>query len=232
MSPHGHFPRKLLALVALLLLVPSGTALGSQTYADSPGDAPGGAPDITSVAISHKLAGDVTFKVAFANRSTVAGDDLVIVGIDSDQNRGTGYSDGIDWEIYVPGDTPTLGWIYRWDAEDTSGVASVSWLNQAMTLTVNKAQVGNPTTAFNFGLISHTGGAMSLANVELFPHLGMPLLAYSLATEIARVQLPKAVSTVKAGKVFSIRGAKVELTTDEVFSPDTLTARRRSAAKR
>ena len=113
MSPHGHFPRKLLALVALLLLVPSGTALGSQTYADSPGDAPGGAPDITSVAISHKLAGDVTFKVAFANRSTVAGDDLVIVGIDSDQNRGTGYSDGIDWEIYVPGDTPTLGWIYR-----------------------------------------------------------------------------------------------------------------------
>jgi hypothetical protein len=150
------------------------------------------------VAISHKLAGDVTFKVAFANRSTVAGDDLVIVGIDSDQNRGTGYSDGIDWEIYVPGDTPTLGWIYRWDAEDTSGVASVSWLNQAMTLTVNKAQVGNPTTAFNFGLISHTGGAMSLANVELFPHLGMPLLAYSLATEIARVQLPKAVSTVKA----------------------------------
>jgi hypothetical protein len=88
MSPHGHFPRKLLALVALLLLVPSGTALGSQTYADSPGDAPGGAPDITSVAISHKLAGDVTFKVAFANRST--GDDLVIVGIDSDQNRGLG----------------------------------------------------------------------------------------------------------------------------------------------
>ena len=229
----GHSTRKLLALVAVLLFVPAGSAFGVQTYADTAGDAPGGAPDMTAVTIAHKLAGDITFQVAFANRTMLAGSDLVVVGFDSDQNLATGYrEDGVDWEIYVPGETPTVGYLYRWDLEEPSGVVPVTWSNQAMTLAFNKAQIGNPTTAFSFDLMSHTGGDMTLGNTELMPHLGSPpTLSYSLATEIATIQPATTATKVKAGKVFSVKQATVKLTTDEVFTPETLTAKATVAGK-
>ena len=57
------------------------------------------------------------------------------------------------------------------------------------------------------------------------------MLNYSLAVEISKIQLAKTVTTVKAGKVFSVRGATIKLTTDEVFKPETLTAKAKIGTK-
>lgn len=72
---------------------------------------------------------------------------------------------------------------------------------------------------------------MNIRNTEMVPHLGQPWFTYSLATQIAEIQLPKTVSTVKAGSVFSVRNAAVRLSTDELFKPDTLTAKATIAGK-
>ncbi len=221
------FPRRLLVLVALLVLVPAGGAVASQQYADTAGDAPGGAPDITQVTLSHQLAGKVTFQIAFANRTTIAGQDEVYTGIDSDQNPATGV-EGIDYLVMVYGDAPELGWIAA-AGSNTMFLVPVTWANQTMSYVVDKALIGNPTNGFGFFVLSHTGGALSDANTELVPHSGM--LSYSLAVEISKIQLAKTVTTVKAGKVFSVRGATIKLTTDEVFKPETLTAKAKIGTK-
>ena len=223
MNVCGHFLRKLLACTVPLLLLSAGSALGSQTYQEHVGDAPGGAPDVTAVSISHKLAGDISFQVAFGNRSTLSGEDVLMAFVDSDQNSSTG-AEGAEWVIGVLGQAPNLAIILRADVDQPSQVVPVTWANQTLSFGLNKAILG-ATTGFNFELITHTGGAFSATNTEFVPHLGSPPNAYSLVTEIAAIQLPRAVTTVKAGKVFSIRGSTVKLTTDEVFTPETLTAK-------
>ena len=225
MRVRKHFPRKLLALVVVLLFVPSGSAIGSQIYADSAGDAPGGAPDVTQVTVSHKLAGEVTFQIAFANRSIVSGEDEIWLELDVDQNDSTGWF-GTDYEIGVPGDRGgTVAWIFKYPAESSSTRIPVSWANNTATLSFVKQAVGDPKTAFDFSLMTHTGGDYDLSNIEFVPHGDLGELTYSLATDIAAIQLPKVVTTVKAGKVFTVRNSTVKLTTDEVFTPDTFTAK-------
>src|SRR5690242_12364348 len=76
MESFRHISRKLLVLTAAVVLLPSGGALASRSYPEQVGDAPGGAPDIASLSVSHKLAGDVSFAVTFANRTTLAGEDV------------------------------------------------------------------------------------------------------------------------------------------------------------
>lgn len=226
MRVRKHFPRKLLALVVVLLFVPAGSAIGSQVYADSAGDAPGGAPDVTQVTVSHKLAGDVTFQIAFANRSIVAGTDEMWLSLDVDQNNSTGWVDGTDVDILVPGDRGgTVAWIFKYPAESSTTRIPVSWANNTATLTFLKQAVGDPKTAFDFSLMTHTGGDYDLSNMEFTPHGDVGEWTYSLTTDIAAIQLPKVVTTVKAGKVFTVRSSTVKLTTDEVFTPDTLTAK-------
>lgn len=225
MNASIRFPRKLLALVAVVLLVPSGGALASQVFADSAGDAPGGAPDITQVSVSHKLAGEITFAIAFANRGMIAGQDLVIVSLDSDQNPTTG-DYGEDYFVGVSGVMPSVALLYR--GESLVAMLPVNWANSTMTVVLNKSQIGS-TKGLDFMLVSHTGGDMSLQNTEFVPHYGMS--SYSLAVEIAQVQLPKVVTTVKAGKLFSVGGATIKLTTDEVFTPESLTAKATVAGK-
>lgn len=223
-------------MVSVLVFVPAGTAVAAQIYDDSAGDAPGGAPDITAVGVSHTFAGQVIFGVAFANRAILSGEDLIVLGIDSDQNKSTGYtgagrSDGIDWELFVMGDEPTVGLLSRWDHDLPDAVVPIEWSNQTMLMVIDRRLIGNPTSAFDFGLVSHTGGGMNIRNTEMVPHLGQPWFTYSLATQIAEIQLPKTVSTVKAGSVFSVRNAAVRLSTDELFKPDTLTAKATIAGK-
>lgn len=236
MRVQRHFLCGLVMLVALLVFIPAGTAVAAQIYEDSAGDAPRGVPDITAVGVSHTFAGQVIFGVAFANASTLFGDDLIVLGIDSDQNKSTGYtgagrSDGIDWELFVTGADPTVGLISRWDHDLPDAVVPIAWSNGTMLVVIDKRLIGDPANAFDFGLVSHTGGVMNLRNTEMVPHLGQPWFTYSLATQIAAIQLPKTVSTVKAGSLFSVRNAAVRLSTDELFKPDTLTARATIAGK-
>ncbi|HEX6663903.1 MAG TPA: hypothetical protein VF025_09530, partial [Gaiellaceae bacterium] len=190
-------PRTLLLLVALLLFVPSGTAVASQTYADTVGDAPAGAPDMTGATVSHTFAGKITFNVAFANRATLAGDDLVMVMIDRDQNGSTGVG-GIDYAVGVTGVLPNLGLLLNMGTGGTAGVVPVTWSNNAMSFTVDKSQIGIPTTGIDFVFAST--GAMSADDspTEYVPHSG--LLTYPLAVSISQIQLTTSATTVKAGK--------------------------------
>ena len=215
------FPRKLVVLAALLVFVPSGAALASQTWTDAAGDAPAGAPDMTAVALSHTYAGKITFGVTFANRSTLSGDDAVVFVIDSDRNAATGES-GIDYLVFVAGEMPNTALVMSATAPDTiAGVAPVMW-SKGMKITLAKAVIGSPKAAFDFGVMST--GAISLDDppTEYVPHADADLLTYSLAVSISKIQLKKPVTSVKAGTVFTIRGATVKLSTGEVFRPTAL----------
>lgn len=223
MGVKRHFPRTLVALAAALLFVPAGGALASQAYQEQVGDAPGGAPDMSAISVAHKVAGETSFQVTFANRTQLAGEDMLAIAIDSDQNPATGMEGvGADYLITVDGKIPEFALIGAYNSK-FSWMVPTTWANGAVTIVADRAQIGDPTKGFNFVLLSHTGGEMTTANTEIAPHSGM--WTYSLVTEVAAIQLPKVVSTVKAGSVFSVKGTTVKLSTDEVFSPDSLTAK-------
>lgn len=239
MKMSGHFPRKLLALFGAMLLLPSGGALAAQVYPEQVGDAPGGAPDIASLSVSHKLAGEVRFDLSFANRATLTGEDFVALSLDSDQDQTTGDS-GEDFWIGVSGGSPSVGKLFANFRLIILPAGTVTWMplplvdlpvtwsNGTMSLSFNKEDVG-ATKGLDFYLASHTGADMTRANTELVPHTG--LWSYSLESVIETIQLANPALKVKAGKVFSVRGATVKLNTEEVFTPETLTAKATIAGK-
>jgi len=97
-----------LAVGCLVAAVFVGTALAanSGSFGDPAGDA-NPAPDITGVAISNDDSGTVTIKVTLANRATLAANDSVDVGIDTDQNPDTGsIFYGAEYELDLNGSTP------------------------------------------------------------------------------------------------------------------------------
>jgi hypothetical protein len=99
-----------LAVVAASAALLAGAALAanSDSFGDPTGDA-GGAPDVTGLTISNDDAGTVTIKVSVANRSSLATDDEVSVGIDADQNPDSGgVFYGADFELTLLGAAPAL----------------------------------------------------------------------------------------------------------------------------
>ena len=98
-----------LAVVGVAALVLAGVATGanSHSFADPGGDA-ANSPDLTGVAISNDDAGIVTVKLTIANRSTLAANEGVAIGLDTDQNPDTGsVFYGAEWELDLEGTTAT-----------------------------------------------------------------------------------------------------------------------------
>ena len=98
-----------LAVVGVAALVLTGVAAGanSHSFADPAGDA-ANSPDLTGVAISNDDAGIVTVKLTVGNRSTLAANEGVAIGLDTDQNPDTGsVFYGAEWELDLEGTTAT-----------------------------------------------------------------------------------------------------------------------------
>lgn len=235
MTVDRHLPRTLLTLLAaFVLFVPAATA--GQSYPDSAGDAPPGVPDMTGVTVSNTTDGKITFDIAFANRRKIEAGDWISVFIDSDRNKATSSSEvrgdlwgytGIDYEICAWDHYPHEATIFS-DSGMDEGI--VKWTNGSMQFTVDADQIGAPTAAFDFGLLS-TGSWDSTPAYEWLPH-DAQTATYSLAAGgVAEIRLPTTVTTVKAGKIFSVRAAALKLPTNELVTPDTLSSKATIAGK-
>jgi hypothetical protein len=168
-----------LSLVAVVAVI---AAPVGKRYAVSAGDAPEGAPDVTSVWVSRPTPSRVGFRVAFANRTTMRRGDLVDVFLDSDRNTATaagppgwdglvyGYA-GVDYEIFVTDEQPDEATVWGPTLNDTA-CAPVTWKKRAMSFTIDKRLIGNPRHAFDFAITS-TGRYSSDSPTEHVPHSGM-----------------------------------------------------------
>jgi hypothetical protein len=99
-----------LAVVGVAALVFAGVALAanSRSFSDAGGDA-SGSPDLTGVSITNDDAGVVTVKLTLGNRTTLAANEGVAVGLDSDQNPDTGsVFYGAEWELDLEGTAATV----------------------------------------------------------------------------------------------------------------------------
>jgi hypothetical protein len=183
----------LLLLLVVSLLV--GVALASAAllrvrdfrYRSGAGDAPEGAPDITSMWVSSPSRSKVRFRIAFANRRTMVQGDLVDVYLDSDRNKATaagapgwdghvyGY-EGVDYEIFVSDELPNEATVWGPTIDDTA-FAPVSWHKRAMSFTLDRRLIGNPRHGFEFAVTS-TGRYTSDAPTQQIPRSGM--YAYAL----------------------------------------------------
>lgn len=99
-----------LAIVGVAALVFAGVALAgnSKSFSDAGGDA-SGSPDLTGVVVANDDAGVVTVKLTLSNRSALAANEGVAIGLDTDQNPDTGsVFYGAEWELDLEGASATV----------------------------------------------------------------------------------------------------------------------------
>jgi hypothetical protein len=154
-------------------------AAADQTYTDPAGDATGGAPDVTNVAVANDGAGKITFDITTAGLP--APDTFVDMPLDADSNPSTG-DDGIDYDFVLQGSTG-LGLLLRWNGSDyvphTVASARASYANGVVHFEVNKADIGN-TNAFVFWVAALKVSGTSVAGFDDAPD-GTGVYSYALA---------------------------------------------------
>jgi len=143
-----------LAVAAALGLLAAGITRAAASFADPAGDS-GAAPDITAVAVSNDVAGNVTFSVTVANQPTLAADAVLLLVIDSDDNATTGDSDGFDYGFVTTGASP--GYVLlHWDGsnyvEAPTTTVHMSYSGGVATIAINKSELAN-TSKFAFGVL-------------------------------------------------------------------------------
>jgi hypothetical protein len=95
-----------LACFSALILAGAVLAANSGSFSDPAGDARN-APDVTGVAVANDDAGIVTIRVTVGNRSVLAANDYIAVGIDADQNPDTGAMFyGGEYQLELDGNVP------------------------------------------------------------------------------------------------------------------------------
>jgi hypothetical protein len=165
------------ALAAALLIVQGAAA--DQTYSDPAGDATGGAPDVTNVAVANDGAGKITFDIT--TTGLPAPDTFVDMPIDSDSNPNTG-DDGIDYDFILQGSTGT-GVLLRWNGSDyvphVVPSARVSFASGVVHFEVNRADIGN-TSGFVFWVSALKVSSGNVVGFDDAPD-GTAVYTYALA---------------------------------------------------
>jgi PKD repeat protein len=140
-------------------------ATGSATFTDPLGDAGGGAPDVTTVALSDDATtGTITIQVTavgFASASEQAYPTLTVF-VDTDRNPSTGDPDNRGTDRHVVAQRQPGGraaWaLMQWNGNAwVSAVPAAgdkaSYIGDVQTWTINKSDLGGPT---GFGLVAAT----------------------------------------------------------------------------
>ncbi len=166
------------ALALLALLVVQGAA-ADQSYADPAGDATGGAPDVTTVAVANDGAGKITFDITVAGLP--APDTFVDVPMNTDLNPSTG-DEGIDHEFFFSG-SQGIGLLLRWNGSELVPVVvptfRSSYANGVVHLEVNRADIGN-TSGFAFWVSSLKVSGNQVVGFDDAPD-GTAVYQYALA---------------------------------------------------
>jgi hypothetical protein len=138
-------------------------ALGAvpATYADPMRDAPGRAPELTTVVVSNDDAGTVRFRINVANQPRLASGSTLELYVDSDRDPATGdpLSLGADHRFVLDGSTQTFDFA-RWDGTrfDSAAASTTAqvWYWSGVSITIDRTELGG-TTALSFWVRS--GGA-------------------------------------------------------------------------
>jgi len=146
-----------LAVVGVAALAFAGAAFAAngKSFTDPGGDA-SNSPDLTGVAVSSDDAGIVTVKLTLANRSALAQNEGVAVGLDTDQNPDTGsVFYGAEWELDLEGTSATV--YQATSAGDYSQVPApasyqASFSGSVATLTFKASDFGI-TSGFNLNAL-------------------------------------------------------------------------------
>jgi hypothetical protein len=159
--------------VTLLLTISAGAGASqlratsnSAGFDDPVGDYPDN-PDINRVDVSNDDAGNITFRIQFANRPTLPDNEGAEVALDVDENPLSGgplfghNGRGYEWAV-SPGQSNAPRACTRWKVDGSGGAASVdrgsltcSIEPNAVVLRINRADLDN-TTGFNLSVMSYS----------------------------------------------------------------------------
>src|SRR5262249_31171524 len=98
------------------------SSAGPRIYLDSTSDAPN-PPNLTSAAIVDDASGRLTLDVSFANRRGLLPNDVLVVGLDVDNDRRTGGPMGMDYALSATTTGAELG---VWDSSFCCGAGYVA----------------------------------------------------------------------------------------------------------
>jgi hypothetical protein len=162
----GSTRRVFLCVAALSAITVAGGALAANSglLADKTGDA-SPAPDVSTLLIANDDAGEVTIRVT-VDRTELASDDEVLVGIDADQNPDTGsvfYGAELGLDLTATG-TSFLrpgpdGYLH-----DATGTFTATMGGGVVTFTFKASDVGlSPTSGFDVFVLGYGQGAVDTA---------------------------------------------------------------------
>ncbi len=141
--------RRGVAGVVVLLgsLIVASVAAADSVFADPTGDATGGAPDITQVAVSNDAAGMITFKITTV--APIVDGSIVGVDLDTDNSPANGAEYGL---IAGLGGASMVKWNGSEYAESQATITYTRSGN-VIQLEVDRADIGNPRR-FGFSAVS------------------------------------------------------------------------------
>jgi hypothetical protein len=136
------------AVTALLgSLVVAAVAAGDAAFSDPSGDATGGAPDITRVAVSNDFSGMITFKLTTV--APIVEGSLVDIDLDTDNSPANGAEYGILAGVGGAG-------MVKWDGTqyvESKATITYARSGNVVELRVGRSDIGNPT---HFGFAALT----------------------------------------------------------------------------
>jgi hypothetical protein len=140
--------------------------------------------DVSTVTVANDASGLVSFGVEFASRaagSRLRGNDLVVVGLDSDSDSTTGTGEfGLDYAIDLDRDNLAL---LRWDSRRSSFVRAPArtltsdWNGGALSFRIDPAELG-VTEVFRFRVLTLAHEVGQRVDSDVAPDRG--LWAYHL----------------------------------------------------
>ena len=209
------------AAVALASLAAGPALAGSKSFSDPAGDSLS-APDVTSVVVSDEGT-SLRFAVTLANRTTVAADNYLFIGMNVDRNRENGL---FGWD-YVASFTAAGHALSRANGTSLQLVAGntsrASFVNGVLTFSLERRFIGNPA-AFDFALVaSHlVGGVLQAADPA--PNTGM----WSYAFETVRLRagpLTRSLVATASGRTYTVRFTVADAATGKAVASASVSCR-------
>ena len=221
--------RWLLPLVATVALLAIGTAgaAGSESFTDPSGDS-GLAPDVVGLDVSNDDNGLLTFAVKLGNRTSLTGDDTILIFLMTGEEE---YLILADWSDRSYG-------LARWNGNDYDFSVPQDTLStrDGMTFQINRSELANAS------MFLIRTAALAGWDGEHYQHGdsapdaipgGSVLWPYvvSLPPELRSVKPTFTPLKPRAGKRFALSGARVVLGTGATVQAESVTCSARLAGK-
>jgi hypothetical protein len=217
----------IVTVVAIAALAGSGPAwaVGSKTFMDPSGDANQG-PDITQLVVSNDDNGQITFQFTFSNRPTIlTGEDVLLMGVDSDSNGGTGDASGYEYYLGF-GYLGRQLYLAKTTGPNTSDEnvpkTTLRFADGGRTLSINRSELGG-TSAFRIRVVTSGGGGQL---DDTAPEGGATWdYALVLAPQIVAIRAGFAPAQPRQGKAFALASPTLRLSTGEMVPPQAYSCR-------